>query len=102
MANGFTVEVLQTSVIDEMVGKIREAAGRPGAAEAVARWRAEHGRELWHTRGHEFAVVGQTLRYLHDGPDGMLVPHSRYPDGREKVYVDDAHAGDDQTPDADG
>ncbi len=99
MANGFTVEVLPGNVIDDMVGKIREAAGQPGAAAAVARWRAEHGRELWHGRGHDFAVVGQTLMYLHDAPDGTLVPHSRYPDGTEKIYTDDAHAGEAWAPD---
>jgi hypothetical protein len=100
VANSFTVEVLPGNVIADMVGKIREAAAHPGAAEVVARWRAEHGRELWHRRGHDFAVVGQALMYLHDGPDGMLVPHSRYPDGTEKVYTDDAHASETYTPDA--
>ena len=30
--------------------------------------------------------------YLHDAPDGMLVPHARYPDGNEKIYTDLAHA----------
>ena len=30
--------------------------------------------------------------YLHDAPDGMLVPHARYPDGAEKIYTDAAHA----------
>lgn len=99
VAKGFTVEVLSANVIADMVGKIREAAAQQGAAEAVARWRAAHGLELWHRRGHDFAVVGQALMYLHDGPDGMLVPHSRYPDGTEKVYTDDAHAGEVYTPD---
>ena len=37
-------------------------------------------------------MVGETLMYLHDAPDGMLVPHSRYPDGSEKIYTDLAHA----------
>ncbi len=95
----FTVQVMPAAVIDDMVGKIREAARQPGAADAVGRWRAAHGKELWHARGHDFAVVGQTLMYLHDGPDGMLVPHARYPDGSEKVYTDDAHAGEVYTPD---
>lgn len=88
----FEVEILAPGVIEDMVGKIREASRLPGAGEAVARWRAEHGNELWHKQGHDFAVVGQTLMYLHDGPDGMLVPHSRYPDGTEKVYTDSIHA----------
>ena len=30
--------------------------------------------------------------YLHDAPDGMLVPHARYPDGSEKIYTDALHA----------
>jgi hypothetical protein len=30
--------------------------------------------------------------YLHDAPDGVLVPHARYPDGSEKVYTDLEHA----------
>ena len=38
-------------------------------------------------------MVGQTLMYLHDAPDGMLVPHAAYPDGTEKIYTDHAHAG---------
>jgi len=95
----FQVEILSPGVIEEMVGKIREAARAPGARDAVARWRAAHGKELWHKRGHDFAVVGQTLMYLHDGPDGMLVPHSRYPEGTEKVYTDSAHAGEVYAPD---
>ena len=30
--------------------------------------------------------------YLHDAPDGVLVPHARYPDGTEKIYTDAEHA----------
>ena len=85
------VKVLETRAVDEMVGKIGVAAAAPGSAEAVARWREEHGRELW-SNGHDHVVVGSTLMYLHDAPDGMLVPHARYPDGTEKVYTDLEHA----------
>jgi hypothetical protein len=88
----FELEVLDIAVIDEMVGKIRAAARAPGCADAVAAWRAEHGSELWVNKGHDHCVVGETLMYLHDAPDGMLVPHARYPDGTEKVYTDPAHA----------
>jgi len=95
----FRVEILSPATIEEMVGKIREASRAPGARDDVSRWRAAHGNELWHKRGHDFAVVGKTLMYLHDGPDGMLVPHSRYPDGTEKVYTDSAHAGEVYIPD---
>jgi hypothetical protein len=87
-----SVEIYERRVIDEMVAKIQSAAGAPGAAGAVAHWRAEHGTELWHRRGHDHAVVGRNLMYLHDAPDGTLVPHERYPDGREKLYTDLAHA----------
>jgi hypothetical protein len=95
----FEVEILSPAVIQEMVGKIREASRAAGSHDDVLRWRAAHGSELWHKQGHDFAVVGRTLMYLHDGPDGMLVPHSRYPDGTEKVYTDSAHAGEAYTPD---
>ena len=96
----FEVKILETRAVDEMVGKIRAAAVAPGAAEAVARWREEHRPELW-SNGHDHVVVGSTLMYLHDAPDGMLVPHARYPDGTEKVYTDLEHAEAVYDPDAD-
>ncbi len=86
------VRVLEARAIDEMVGKITAAAALPGAADAVAQWRQAHGEEAWRERGHDHAVVGETLMYLHDAPDGTLVPHARYPDGTEKVYTDALHA----------
>jgi hypothetical protein len=89
---GLDVVVLERRAVEEMVGKIRAAAATAGAAEAVAQWRAEHGEELWREQAHDHAVVGGTLMYLHDAPDGMLVPHARYPDGTEKIYSDAAHA----------
>ncbi len=91
-ADGVEVVILEARAVDEMVGKIRSAAGAAGAADAVEAWRAEHGDELMRARGHDHAVVNQTLMYLHDAPDGMLVPHARYPDGSEKIYTDPAHA----------
>ncbi len=51
-----------------------------------------HGDERYRDIGHDHAVVGDTLMYLHDAPDGMLVPHARYPDGTEKIYTDLTHA----------
>ena len=84
--------ILELRAVDEMIGKIRAAAALPGAADAVARWRDAHGEEAWRDKGHDHAVVGETLMYLHDTPDGVLVPHARYPDGSEKVYTDAAHA----------
>jgi hypothetical protein len=89
---GIDVVILEARAVDEMVAKIRVAAAEPAAAAAVAQWRTEHGDERWLDRGHDHAVVGATLMYLHDAPDGMLVPHARYPDGAEKIYTDAAHA----------
>jgi hypothetical protein len=86
------VRILEARAIDEMIGKIQAASALPGAADAVEQWRAEHGEEHWRDRGHDHAVVGQTLMYLHDAPDGVLVPHARYPDGTEKIYTDAEHA----------
>ena len=86
------VRVLEARAVDEMIGKIQAASALPGADESVEQWRAEHGEEHWRDRGHDHAVVGQTLMYLHDAPDGVLVPHARYPDGTEKIYTDAEHA----------
>jgi hypothetical protein len=70
---GVTVEVFDPLVIDEMVGKIRASSAAPGAADAVDSWRAAHGAERFADIGHDHAVVGETLMYLHDAPDGTLV-----------------------------
>lgn len=90
--DGVAIEILDPLVIDEMVGKVRAAAAAPGAGEAVDAWRAAHGAERFNDIGHDHAVVGGTLMYLHDAPDGTLVPHARYPDGSEKIYTDPQHA----------
>lgn len=92
MPSDVEVRILEARAIDEMIGKIQVAAAMPGAGEAVEQWRNEHGEEHWRDRGHDHAVVGQTLMYLHDAPDGVLVPHARYPDGTEKIYTDADHA----------
>ena len=91
-AEGAEIVVLEIRAVDEMVGKIRAASAAPDADAAVESWRSAHGDELYRDRGHDHAVVGDTLMYLHDVPDGMLVPHARYPDGSEKIYTDLAHA----------
>jgi hypothetical protein len=91
-STGVEVKILEARAVDEMVGKIKVAAALPGAAEAVAQWRAAHEGEAPLGLGHDHAVVGQTLMFLHDAPDGMLVPHARYPDGTEKIYTDALHA----------
>lgn len=98
-AAAFHVEVCDIAEIDQMVNKIRALSQAPGEAEQVAAWRAEHGNELWVNKGHDHCVVGTTLMYLHDAPDGMLVPHARYPDGVEKVFTDAAHADQVYDPD---
>jgi hypothetical protein len=90
--DGVSIEILDPLVIDEMVGKVRAASAAPGAAGAVDSWRAAHGHERFADIGHDHAVVGETLMYLHDAPDGTLVPHARYPDGSEKIYTDPQHA----------
>jgi hypothetical protein len=89
---GVEVVILEARAVDEMVGKIRAAAAAGDAKAAVDQWRQDHGDEAFRDRGHDHAVVGATLMYLHDTPDGMLVPHARYPDGSEKIYTDALHA----------
>jgi hypothetical protein len=86
------VVILDVRAVDEMVGKIRAASASPGAADAVAQWRESHGPEAYPDAGHDFAVVGSSLMYLHDAPDGLLIPHAAYPDGTEKIYTDPDHA----------
>jgi hypothetical protein len=90
--DGVEVRILEARAVDEMVAKILNASGAPGAAGSVERWLAEHPTELWTARGHDHAVVGGTLMYLHDAPDGTVIPHECQPDGRERVYTDLAHA----------
>ena len=85
------VEILDVAAVDDMAGKVQSAAGRPEMNHKVRRWRDKH-RVTTAKDGYSFAVVGETLMYLHDAPDGMLVPHARYPDGNEKIYTDLAHA----------
>jgi hypothetical protein len=87
-----TVTILEARAVDEMVAKVVASAAAPGAAEAVQRWLAENPGELAARRGHDHTVVGTTLMYLHDAPDGTVIPHVRHPDGREEVYTDLAHA----------
>jgi hypothetical protein len=86
------LRILEGRAVDELVAKILNAAAAPGAAEAVARWRAAHPIELWTARGHDHVVIGDTLMYLHDAPDGTVIPHECNPAGRERVYTDQAHA----------
>ena len=85
------VEILDVAAVDDMAGKVQSAGGRPEMNHKVRKWREKH-RVTTAKDGYSFAVVGQTLMYLHKAPDGMILPHACYPDGTEKVYTDHAHA----------
>jgi hypothetical protein len=88
------VEVLDVAAVDQMAGKVEAAAAMPEMGDRVERWR-ERNRNSPVARqsdGFSFAVVGETLMYLHRAPDGMVIPHACYPDGTEKVYTDHLHA----------
>jgi len=89
---GVDVQILEARAVDELASKIVVAAAAPGAAEAVQRWLAAHPTELWTPRGHHHVVVGDALMYLHDAPDGTVIPHECPLDGVERVYTDLAHA----------
>lgn len=93
LPDGVKVTILPTAVIEEMVQKVQHGAAVDGADTAVAAWRDQHGDELWQDIGHDHVVVGQDLMYLHDAPDGSLLPHLRTPAGDEEIFTDDAHAG---------
>lgn len=86
------ITILPIQAVDEMVFKIVEAAKHPNSVTLVAAWRVEHGTEIWVEVGHDHAVVGNDLMYLHDAPDGTLIPHRCRPDGTEEIFTDAAHA----------
>ncbi|MEU7826265.1 hypothetical protein [Catellatospora sp. NPDC049133] len=88
------IEILDQPAVDDMLGKVHDAAAQPGAAENVAQWRAEHGHEAATAGAHSFVVVGSTLMFLHRCPDGATLPFAAYPDGTVKVYTDPDHAGE--------
>ena len=89
---GVDVRILETRAVDELASKIVVAAAAPGAADAVEQWLSAHPTELWTARGHHHVVVGDALMYLHDAPDGTVIPHECPPNGPERVYTDLAHA----------
>jgi len=86
------VEVLDVVAVEQLAGKVQAAAAMPETSERVRQWRDSHPSATNHPAGFSFAVVGETLMYLHKGPDGMIIPHACYPDGTEKVYTDHVHA----------
>ncbi|MGW2220542.1 hypothetical protein ACWCSD_36630, partial [Nonomuraea sp. NPDC001684] len=87
------VEILDQVAIEDLIGKVEDVARQPGAADRVARWRAEHGAEHATPQARSFVVVGPTLMFLHPCPDGVVLPFAAYPDGTVKVYTDPEHAG---------
>ncbi|GAA4083178.1 hypothetical protein [Nonomuraea soli] len=87
------IEILDWPAIEDLIGKMRNVAEQPGAAERVEEWRAEHGTEHATPQARSFVVVGSTLMFLHPCPDGVVLPFAAYPGGAVKVYTDPEHAG---------
>jgi hypothetical protein len=88
------IVILDRVAIDNLIGKVEEAAAQPGAAGRVDRWRLAHGPEHATPSAHSFVVVASTLMFLHPCPDGVILPFAAYPDGSVKVYTDPDHAGE--------
>ncbi len=86
------VEVLDVAAVDQMAGKVEAAAAMPEMGDRVRQWRESNAAGARRSDGFSFAVVGETLMYLHRAPDGMIIPHACYPDGTETVYTDHLHA----------
>jgi hypothetical protein len=89
-----TIQTLDPPTLEKLVAKVVYAAGQPGAADQVSRWRTEHGGDHATERAQSFAVVGSTLMFLHPCSDGVVVPVAEDPDGRVIVYTDPEHAGE--------
>jgi hypothetical protein len=84
------IVVLDRRAIDDMVGKVAHAAEQRHSETELRQWLANHGHEhIDETR--TYAVVGETLMYLHTCGDGMVVPVALYPDGTTKIYSDHEH-----------
>lgn len=88
------IEILDRSAVDDLIGKVNDAASQPGSSERAQDWRAEHGPVDTTDEAHSFVVVGSTLMFLHRCPDGVILPFAAYPDGTLKVYADPDHAGE--------
>ncbi|GAA1745232.1 hypothetical protein GCM10009681_15220 [Luedemannella helvata] len=88
--------MLDVAAVDQMSGKVQAAAASPEMDDRVRRWSEDNPlaakQATRRPDGYSFAVVGETLMYLHRAPDGMVIPHACYPDGTEKVYTDHLHA----------
>lgn len=88
------IEILDRVAIDDLIGKVENAAAQPRAPERVSQWRQQRGTEHATPRARSFAVVGPTLMFLHPCPDGVILPFAAYADGTVKVYTDPEHAGE--------
>ena len=87
------IVVLDKRAIDDMVGKVAHAAEQEHTEAERAKWRADYGDE--HVdEARAYAVVGETLMYLHTCSDGVVVPVAQYPDGSRKIYSDHEHIGE--------
>jgi hypothetical protein len=87
------IVVLDKRAINDMVGKVAHAAEQQHTESELTRWRATYGNE--HVdEARPYAVVGETLMYLHTCHDGMVVPVALYPDGSTKIYSDHEHVGE--------
>jgi hypothetical protein len=87
------IVVLDRRAINDLVGKVAQVAGQQHTETELKEWRARHGGEhVDDTRA--YAVVGETLMYLHTCRDGVVVPVALYPDGSTKIYSDHEHVGE--------
>ena len=90
---GREVVVLGRQAIEDMVGKVAHSAEQQHTAQELMAWKARHGAQHLDD-SHSYAVVGETVMYLHTCRDGVVVPIALYPDGSTKVYSDHEHVGE--------
>ena len=87
------IVVLDRRAINDMVGKVAQVAEQQHTEVELREWQSRHGSE--HVDDTlAYAVVGETLMYLHTCSDGVVVPVALYPDGNTKIYSDHEHVGE--------